>query len=203
MNSVSSVAPAANHAASLNDNLVAWGTSGLFVVTAILAFYTYRLWTSTKAMVTSANEHAERQLRAYVNLMESGVKLEEDNKLHFGVSIKNFGNTPAHDLTCWYGWELRAAGEQPTLEQPTPDMIVARGSLGPSAENGMNGTTTAISYDDFNRLSAGALTFWVYGQLLYKDVFGKQRRTDFLLDSTGEHFLRRTMRPHTTGNDST
>lgn len=47
------------HEKSFYDKLIAWSTALLAVITAVLAFFTYRLWASIR-------DTAKRQLRAYI-----------------------------------------------------------------------------------------------------------------------------------------
>ena len=84
----------------LNDKIITWSTAFLAVVTAILAIFTAFLWGATRKLVVGANDTAERQLRAYINIAEGKVMnfIDPENGT-FHIIFKNFGQTPAHNVS--------------------------------------------------------------------------------------------------------
>jgi hypothetical protein len=71
----------------------------LTVFTVILAFSTIFLWVATRDLVESAEKATRRQLRAYVGIAEAKVEnCTPGQILTFTFKVKNYGQTPAHDL---------------------------------------------------------------------------------------------------------
>lgn len=122
-------------------------------MTGVLAIYTYKLWSAT-------SENAQRQLRAYVDLLEAAIR----NDGAVVVNFKNAGQTPAHDM----GSVLRVAG--PDHPDPAPWVPESKGPISTGGTAQMIQPLPAFQ---------SALTTWVLGEARYKDVFGKEHTTRF------------------------
>src|SRR5258706_6905725 len=81
---------------------VAIGTLFIAAFTVILAFATAFLWGATRQLVKGADDTAKRQLRAYVFVDSVNVAnvVEGSGPPESRVIIKNFGQTPAYQVTC-------------------------------------------------------------------------------------------------------
>src|SRR5438105_15050671 len=71
-------------------------------VTFLLFVATLALWWSTRRLVSGAEFTAKRQLRAYVNVAVARASPQGD-LFRYYVEVKNFGQTPAYDVTLRYG----------------------------------------------------------------------------------------------------
>jgi hypothetical protein len=69
-------------------------TGILAVVTALLAYYTFGLW-------SAGEENAKRQLRAYVGIVGQEIHDSTDNRPIAYIDYANKGQTPAHDVRLW------------------------------------------------------------------------------------------------------
>lgn len=81
-----------------SGKVVAGATIFLGLVTAALAFFTYRLWRSTGALVTENIHTAERELRAYVFVETAFVRNTVKEPIRAYVAFKNSGKTPAYNI---------------------------------------------------------------------------------------------------------
>ena len=122
--------------------------------------------TSATELVTSA----ERQLRAYVHVMEATILHANDEyQPNFRIEIKNYGQTPAYRVADDCTTSLALAGE------PSFKLIEERtnySDLGPSQTHV---TTMLISDNAWTTLIKPAIErgvpFYVYGEVTYFEVF--------------------------------
>ena len=90
-----------NNATNWAEWLIAICTGILAFVTARLVYYTKKLWASTGDLVAGAKDTAERQLRAYVAIETVSInEVFAGGTPYAEVRIKNFGQTPAYELSC-------------------------------------------------------------------------------------------------------
>ena len=175
--------------------LVALGTLGLLGVTALLAFYTLRLWGATQTLAREAKEDSEetikqmrvseeRELRAYVGLT-SGEFVEQING-QYPVSFKltpvitNWGQTPAYvvsaavkiSVTDWLGADFDYSLTNPKH----PIGVLGPGQSHPLAVWAMEHYPPEI----MDRISGkGGKWLFIYGRIEYRDAFKVDRTTDF------------------------
>jgi hypothetical protein len=150
-------------------------------------------------------EHAAIQLRAYC--LASDCKMSGFNSLpSFAVQVKNFGQTPAVDLTVWVGIRLLElpVNEQIDIRRPA-GLTLSKMTLGPGAN--ANGT---IGYDvfpqqEYDALLRGQKAFFIVGDVLYRDVFGRDQVTTFKFAMGGAwgHPQDGALTPCEDGNDAT
>jgi hypothetical protein len=166
--------------------------------TVIVGLFTFTLWRSTDRLWQASLEHAghaeraikvaeetaERQLRAYVFVREAHI-IKIDNVLAARIVIKNFGQTPAIDVQHEALFRLDEIPPKTPLAPPNQDG--PRSPLPPTGElfklirsNGL------LSPEQEAAITARQIAFYVYGQIMYRDTFGKDRCTDFRMMQTGE-----------------
>ena len=175
----------AEKAKSVNEGRIATGTIVIAVFTLVLAFaticlavFTYKLWGATGKLVRWAEETAQQQLRAYVNVDRvefAHVKyspINDATRLWIHVRFKNSGQIPATRLEWWSlvgtdEFPLRTAlvGER-ALQRigviPPHDTFTAKMELG------------AMDNPDTNA------AFYVCGEIQYFDGFVPGRVTQLL-----------------------
>jgi hypothetical protein len=160
---------------------------------------TMGLWWATWRLVRSAENTAERQLRAYIVAEPQGVNIhgpENAVSVSFQIIVKNTGQTPAHDLTIVSKTELL---EHP-IKMPFNFILISgpdpsRAVLGAGqkkesdsrAKKPFNGDEMMIAKEP----EAGA-RIYTWGCVTYRDVFGHQHYTNFcsslLFDDDGTAF---------------
>jgi hypothetical protein len=125
---------------------------------------------------------AQRQLRAYIGVSAASMSRDEHSGVpQAQVDFKNFGQTPAHDVT---GWIDIVFDEYPLKGiLPVPDRINhGVDVLGP-------GQITILAPPQkpplprasIGLLGSPKLTCYVYGEIRYKDVFGHEWTTQVRL----------------------
>ncbi len=197
------------------------GTIVIAAFTIVLGVATFLLWRATSDLVKGADANAERQLRAYVVIdvcqavaaTSEGDIGEEKKRLQAGshaiaiVSYKNTGQTPAYDVRIDGEAELRPwpLTERDLTSRPTnPSSQAVLGRDGIFEVNvrelGWGPLVTARIED----LQKGRYAFVVWGRITYRDIFGKQWRTDFRYFIGGPRGLTGIrMAAHDGGNDGT
>lgn len=151
---------------------VKYGEWLLFLATVALAITTWML-------VRSAEDTAERQLRAYVFPKDVTIANIASSP-EVTVSLYNCGQTPAHDHTVWA--TMGVAG-YPLLDEPLPpanDPKESKGPLAPGDTTHFFATLeTPITQAELNGMKEGRVAIYVAGAVLYTDAFGKHRFTKF------------------------
>jgi hypothetical protein len=185
-------AQAAANAASDQD-YPWWEYSGAWIAvfTIVLTLSTAALWWTTQQTLAHAEKSSERQLRAYVDVKEVkfddtellGKDAIEGRRLQVQINIRNFGQTPAKDLTTWSRCEFVHGDAPPQIVRPKG--ISAPRSVPPGGfySHRLFKDCGFISY---TALGTGTAAFWVFGEIRYKDAFGGEQETDFLFKVGGE-----------------
>lgn len=181
-------------------------TDPVATFTFILAVVTGFLWWSTRQLVLGAEKTAAQQLRAYIfTTHKEGINLEVNGELSTATQIKNFGQTPAHDMmTCHrvgiYKLPLTATNK---LEEPTYEPGFPKGPLAPGEVAYQRATIPELLPKDIIAdLEAGKAALFVFGEIRYSDIFNKPHRTSYCLFSTGEDFMDRSLAYYHEGNEA-
>lgn len=188
---------------SINEELIAYGTLALAIVTAFLAWFTFRLWKATGKLVVGAENTAERQLRAYI-LHNNDEEMDHNGgRIKVTVRIKNFGQTPAHKLRCWlfmgfYKFPLDVPLDAPDYEKGSLSTLGPTGIITQTIE-----LPAALNQAEFNAVLKGEGAIYVSGELYYFDVFNVERSTKFRFVSTGNDFSRCKLAVCNEGNVAT
>lgn len=100
------------HKTSKPPNLVEKWTLWILTATLLAAAYAgyeaTRLADSTDRLVIDAQETAKRQLRAYVSFTEGTIEnCQTKGGCRLFMGVKNTGQTPAYNLTCYLASEVR------------------------------------------------------------------------------------------------
>jgi hypothetical protein len=161
----------------------------LVAFTLLLALATGLLWRATNKLVEGAEKTAERQLRAYIHI-EKSILTFVDDKWKLLTRIRNFGQTPAHDVR----WARAALvvdwnGEEPTLRAPGENETDRLGSMGPredyfdaelEGKTKQTYLTVTANADPTVKATPASKALFLVGTIKYKTVFGpKDRTTDF------------------------
>ncbi len=146
------------------------------ITDSLLVIFTLLLWIATRGLVTGAEKTAKRQLRAYMCL--ENIVYERNELPLLYLRIKNFGNTPAHNIR--FIWWLE--NEEPVTAPVCPRTMKPKpiGMFGP-------GQTLSVIMPDEQPNGKS----WVIGLIDYEDIFGNWWTTTFCFEriSIGGHFI--------------
>jgi hypothetical protein len=128
--------------------------------------------------------NGRRQLRAYIaNPDVAEIRGFDTERPITTLAFKNSGQTPAHDVDMWSSSGVAAFPlEEIPVRPPTavPDSTGSVGVLGPGAVFHTEERPSAPMTDaERQTVIAGTGAYYVYGELRYRDVFGKPRLTTF------------------------
>jgi hypothetical protein len=147
--------------------------------TLLLVIATIFLWIAALCSLRYSRESAERQLRAYICLYGGSIRLLQVGQQAFFegyVTLKNFGQTPAYDHSCWIRIDVKDAS------QPPFD-IVAKGLtkaiIAPDGEANLPVHWGPVSAQDLTDIRIEAKRIFIWGESNYIDAFRKSRYFKF------------------------
>jgi hypothetical protein len=160
----------------------------LVVFNALLFAATFALWWATQKLVHSADQTAQRQLRAYVGAHQVGIMgLEDAEPIGIGFAFINHGQTLAT--------KFNMMGNVDLLPYPLPDEFVLPaaiqrpkqdGVIFPNEANPMVGWVWERPKNRMNieakkeLLSRDAKQeIYAHGSVTYEDIFHIKRKTEF------------------------
>jgi hypothetical protein len=185
-------------AAAIKDTAELIETRHAFVTataTIVVAFFTFTLWRATNRLWDAGerqlrylSETAERQLRAYVFVVQIKVTDPDSQHPQAEVVIRNTGQTPAHDTIVSSAANVYNFPPPTTVFDPTP--------VGPASSRFVFGPDglghkhiplkTLLNEVVMRGMRDGQCILYVWGEVLYKDVFGKSQYTKFRFMIGGE-----------------
>lgn len=151
-------------------------TDPVATFTGLLFFATLLLWWSTKNLVNEAKDTSKRQLRAYVVIDKCKIDRLDGipNTLLVHITMKNCGQTPAHDVSC-----------DIDILMDEMDKIISYTSKGTPIEQresihivGTQSTfeikkrLTLTKEGDFAKFNEGKFKIQIVTRIDYKDIFG-------------------------------
>ena len=146
-----------------------------------LAYTLYLTRESVRAANRTADEaklSSERQLRAYIEVND--VKFIEgtsDRPPHVRMRVKNAGQTPAKKLKMIWSCELNPANQSVFK---LDGQLEEFGTLGPGQDRSPYGEPRFTDWPEYKKLIApNKFGAFVYGKIIYQDVFGTERETNF------------------------
>lgn len=183
--------------------LIAIATLILAAITAGLVFYTKKLWGITRVLAGEAKQSSEQQLRAYVFAKhDKPMFLDPSGALSVEIAIKNFGQTPAnevicHVFICLHQFPLSVSLDPPDYTKASKSPVAPSETIKqfPTMPRPMTGA-------EEEAVTARKGAIFVWGEVMYVDIFKNPRRTRFCLYSTGEDFARGELAYHHEGNDA-
>jgi hypothetical protein len=177
--------PASNHVdvllARLSDFANEYGIAITALATVLLTLVTTGLvWMAYRQIVTS-----RAQLRAYVSVESSSISLTVGSQPVAGVTLKNYGNTPAYEFTINSGLGMAESFDK--LQPPPPEQKAEPlGVLSPGATAVLVRTADVLIHPDhLAMLADGRSAIFVYGEVTYVDAFKKRRVLKYRLMTGG------------------
>jgi hypothetical protein len=160
------------------DVLPVWiGGVAAFLASAagLIALYFF------KRQADLMEDTARKQLRAYICLSESAVKFTTDGRLEAQMFFTNGGQTPAYDVRSWTYPLVDSYPLGYVLEDPPARMPRAVGVLPSKEKQIMIAPPLTLPVDIIERLSTRDFAFYVFGEVDYKDIFGKRHTLKYRL----------------------
>jgi len=101
----------------------------------------------------------------------------------FGVGLANSGRTPALELHSSTTSRFRRAGIEPdfTFSDASANSIESSGALFPGGGSNAIALPVSMSLPVIESIKKGELVFYVYGNVRYKDVFGRPHTTTWCI----------------------
>lgn len=162
--------------------------------------------TSTERSIAVMADTAERQLRAYVAIERAWIEFPEEGVPKVTVVAKNAGQTPANELSHWIHQWVERYPLKIELPEPPEDFATAVSVLaaGATHEMGITHPKPIVKPWAFEEIGTEEATIYVYGKILYKDVFGIERLTRYRLMYGGPGEVRPgQLSPCESGNEMT
>jgi hypothetical protein len=176
------------------DKLLVWGTIALALFALIQVFI--------------MRDFNRRSLRAYVCVSEC--YLTEGDQPSGIVQIQNFGQTPASQVRHWIGIAIDTIPVRGELEQPEQ----SQGSISVMPPKVPLTLPVRLKIplkpNDRQIFGSRGCTAYVYGKVIYEDVYGREWTTGFRFFWDGKTASKqagtamvsiRLLRPDTTGNE--
>jgi hypothetical protein len=140
--------------------------------------------------VRDARESAEKQLRAYLwrEASPSNFFKRLDDRVTTAFSVKNSGQTPAHDVQCWCKFELIDAKilDAFHFEEAPKELTSAKFVINPGSEHTFGAYRILTDYEwSFAYVGQSVLVIW--GEIRYMDVFKALQKTRFRLKLRIDH----------------
>ncbi|WP_166294416.1 hypothetical protein [Bradyrhizobium sp. 2S1] len=131
---------------------------------------------------------AERQLRAYVGISGSSIADVQTGAPMATVIIKNFGQTPAYDVEAWIHLWVAEHPLNEVLPDAPPEMKKAKGTLYPGSTLIFQmPKDPPVKKEYIHLLGTSEGTIYVYGGIIYRDIFNNRRFTKYRLIYGGPH----------------
>jgi hypothetical protein len=148
---------------------------------------------------------ARAEKRAYVMVAEAHLENIGEGQIPFAiVTIKNFGQTPAYQLTQWARvgidvFLLKDGPPEVKKDKKLPTRVLApQGEIIIRPEY-----KAALKPDAIAALRAGTHAMYVEGKIEYRDAFNRKQRTNYLLFSGGRFGFAAELAAYLTGNNAT
>jgi hypothetical protein len=159
-------------------------TAGLLFATLALAFFGL-------CQVVIMRRTARRQLRAYVFVTTAEIgDIENAQNVRASVSIKNSGQTPAYDLINLGAVTFRDVGLKGDPWPEDRDASLSKSSLGPGEVLWKHFGARPLTSEERAAVRSGTHAVYVYGEILYRDAFGKRRYSRYRFMHLGEAAVR-------------
>jgi hypothetical protein len=165
-----------------------------------------RAATVAKQAVHQAREAAQHQLRAYVFPTRTHIAALYTGEPKGILRVRNFGQTPAHEVSIWIDSRLSAYPLPEGTEFRRPgDLLLSRSYLGPGAEvEAATERDAPLTIEQIKALEKGTWVLLIVGDIRYRDEFDNWHHTTFRYAVGGPYGIpaNRIMAICEAGNDS-
>lgn len=147
-----------------------WEIVALVGTIAVAVFAVFAAFSANRI----SRESAERQLRAYVCVMNTKISRENDRVIHAVVYMKNSGQTPARNVTSRTTISIGPVIDFSPREDD--DGVGSRATIGAGDPYTLQARSESLDDEVWTEVFNRDIPFWVWGELSYDDIFGKERR---------------------------
>ncbi len=154
-------------------------TALLAIITGALACFTYWLWKATGKLVSDTENNSKRELRAYIGMGGGEVFVLPNNILRGVVEIKNFGETPAHNVMVAIAGELRTPGDKRPFNDP--DFIPHKQPVAPTMSWTFGHEFLEMTDQDLRDVLADKKLVYIWGHVKYQDIYNETQTLRFRL----------------------
>lgn len=102
------------------------------------------------------------------------------------VVIKNSGQTPARDVVHWGAITICEVAREDTLVPPAVLETHSPAAIGAGGDLTKGLWTAAVSAADIQAIEASTKAIYVYGKVVYRDVFRRRQETSYRLLYSGK-----------------
>ena len=133
-------------------------------------------WTlgAIKRQADLMEDTAQRQLRAYVCLVESSVKITKAGEVVATLLFKNGGQTPAYNVSLW---ALPLVDPYPLVDPPGPppaEIPLPKGIVASQGTQILVSAPLTLPSEVLARFSERDYALYFFGEVTYRDVFFKE-----------------------------
>jgi hypothetical protein len=183
---------------------IVWATIGIFVATAVSVGVGIAQWSAlrstdeaTRLIAAAAKQSAEvadltvkqmeataeRQLRAYVFVIETKILAFEVGKIiDIELTVKNTGQTPAYDLTTTSIPQINSYPTPIGLPELNWNGEMSNVNMGPNTIIYPRSITKEVlSQEWLDAIKGGNSAYYLVGEIKYFDAFKRDRSTQFRL----------------------
>ena len=132
-----------------------------------------------------SRETTKKQLRAYVMVESAMLATGDINNIveKIILSLKNYGQTPAYDVTGWIESGIQRFPLNATLTS-AKTFLMGKDQLAPGRSSEWR---KPIGYYQVPENSSADKVLYVFGEVTYRDAFGDQHRTTFQMMGWGPY----------------
>lgn len=169
---------------------------GALILLGFTVYFTWRAAQYTKRMLKQAekttkaaqaaikatDKTAERQLRAYVFLESSVLEQHQPrNEWKIGTKFKNFGQTPAYNMTLTVERSIVDISKEHPFEPPELEPHGTESDLGPGQDLVVSSELPDLVGDTWGAYRARQKAIFLWGRIDFTDAFGEKRWVKFRL----------------------
>lgn len=146
--------------------------TAIILLTFFIALFTGGLFLEEK-------DRSRKELRAYLGRGGGEVFKLPNNILRGVVEIKNFGETPAHNVMVAIAGELRAPGDKRAFNDP--NFIPHKQPIAPTMSWTFGHEFLGMTDQDLKDVLADKKLVYIWGHVKYQDIYNKTQTLKFRL----------------------
>jgi len=133
----------------------------------------------TGGLLLEEKDRSRKELRAYLGMGGGEVFMLPNNILRGVVEIKNFGETPAHNVMVAIAGELRTPGDKRPFNDP--DFIPHKQPIAPTMSWTFGHEFLEMTDQDLNDVLADKKLVYIWGHVNYQDIYNETQTLRFRL----------------------
>lgn len=155
------------------------GGKSIKVSDTAIILLTFFIALFTGGLLLEEKDRSRKELRAYLGMGGGEVFILPNNILRGVVEIKNFGETPAHNVMVAIAGELRAPGDERPFNDP--DFIPHKQPIAPTMSWTFGHEFLEMTGQDLNDVLADKKLVYIWGRVKYQDIYNETQTLRFRL----------------------